>query len=130
VTLRIPVHFELGVTYHGGSTVSAANQTIGYWSRAWSIAGNAGVGYDFTLFTRRFIVRPRVLAGCLLLSEATQLGRDERRRTEPVFTVGPGADLLVRFAGLLAGVDARAAVLPSRVAAPVGALYAVFGFER
>src|SRR4029079_17434582 len=128
VTLRVPVHLEVGLVYHGGSMVSAASRSIVYWSRAWSVVGPAAVGYDVALFARRFILRPKVLAGGLLRSESTWLGGVTRRGTEPLFTAGPGVDLLVRFAGLHAGIDARGLVVPSEVAAPMAAVYAVFGF--
>jgi len=130
VTFRVPIRLELGVVYHAGTTVSAANRALLYWSRQWSMLGHAGVGYDISMFARRFVLRPRLVAAGVFVSDTTQVGAATRRGIEPVFGLGPAADILVRFGALHAGVDARALFVPSRVAAPIGGIYGVFGFER
>ncbi|MFS8070507.1 MAG: hypothetical protein ACMG6S_29430 [Byssovorax sp.] len=130
VTLRVPIHLEIGVVYHGGSTISAGNDTTFYWSRQWSVLGHAAVGYEFRRFAERFVVRPQMIVGGVFLSDTTQNGATERHGVETLFMFGPGADLLVRFAGLHAGLDLRALFVPARVASPIGGIYGVFGFDR
>ncbi|WP_437476328.1 hypothetical protein WME75_26145 [Sorangium sp. So ce1014] len=130
VTFRVPIHLEIGVVYHGGSTISAGNDTIVYWSRQWSVLGHAAVGYELRRFANRFVVRPQMIVGGVFLSDTTQAGATKRHGVETLFTFGPGADLLVRFAGLHAGLDLRALFVPARVASPIGGIYGAFGFER
>jgi hypothetical protein len=130
VTLPFPVHFEVGAIYSAGSIDSAANRTIDYWSRQWSVLGHVAAGYDFALFARRLVARPQAIVGCLLLADTTRLGAETRGGLDPLFTLGPGASLFVRFGDLHAGIDAHAFFVPSRVAAPIGAVYGLFGVER
>jgi hypothetical protein len=130
VTFRVPIHLEIGAVYHAGSTVSAANDALVYWSRQWAVLAHAGVGYDVNLLARRLLLRPRVLFGGAFTSDTVQIGSDTRHTLDPTFTLGLGVDVLARFGGVHAGLDARALFVPSEVTAPIGGLYAVFGFER
>jgi hypothetical protein len=129
-TFPLHIRLELGVIYHVGTTVSAENASTLYWSRQWSMLGHAAAGYELAMFSRRFVVRPRLLAAGLFVSDTTQLGAERRSGIEPFFAFGPAADVLVRFGALHAGIDARALFVPSRVAAPMGGLYGIFGLEQ
>jgi hypothetical protein len=128
VTFRIPVHIEIGAMYSAGSRVSAANESFVYGSRDWSMLTHAAVGYELT-FARHLVVRPHAIVGGVFIVDSMRLGDLTRHDLESIFVLGPGTAVLARFAGFHAGVDAHALFVPSRVAAPIGALYAVFGLE-
>jgi hypothetical protein len=128
VTLRVPFHFEVGALYHGGSTVSAENDTIEYWSRNESVLAHAAAGYD-VIFDAGVVVRPQLIVGCVVISDAMRLGEVKRNGLQALFVGGFGFVALAKFGGIHAGVDARALSVPARIASPIGGLYAVFGWE-
>lgn len=128
-TLRVPVHLEIAALYHSGSVVSAANESVFYWSRQWSVLGNAAVGYDIRVHGGCLVLRPQAVLGAVFASDTTRIGDATRRGLDVLATMGLGGAALVRFGDLHAGIDARALFVPARVAAPIGAVYGVFGVE-
>ena len=81
------------------------------------------------MFDGRFVTRPSAILGAVLPSDTTRVGAASAGDVSPFVTVGPGVDLLVRYGTLHAGVDGRALFVSARVAAPIGALYGLFGVE-
>jgi hypothetical protein len=129
VTLKVPFHFEVGALYHGGSTVSAQNATIEYWSRNSSVLAHAAAGYDIN-FDEGVVVRPQLIAGCVVISDSMRLGDVTRKGLEPLFVGGWGVVALAEFKDFHVGLDLRALSVPSRIASPIGAMYALFGWEH
>jgi hypothetical protein len=132
VTFRTPIHVELGAVVYSGSIVSAANGTMFYWSRDWSVLVRGAVGYDFAVAgtgaAPRFVLRPQVVAGGVFIADTTRFGADvHRSEVQSLVTFGPGAAALVQVGEWHLGVDGSASFVPSRVAAPIGAVYGVFG---
>jgi hypothetical protein len=128
VTLPVPFHFEVGALYHGGSTVSAENDTIEYWSRNSSVLAHAAAGYDWN-FDEGVVVRPQLIVGCVVISDSMRLGEVTRQGLEPLFVGGFGFVALAEFEGFHLGVDLRALSVPARIASPIGGIYALFGWE-
>jgi len=129
VTLRVPYHLEIGALYHGGSTVSAENATIEYWSRNSSVLAHAAAGYDVK-FDEGVVVRPQLIIGCVVISDSMRLGEVTRKGLEPLFVGGFGLVALAEFEGFHVGLDMRALAVPSRIASPIGGMYALFGWEH
>jgi hypothetical protein len=129
VTFGVPLHVELGATWYAGSIVSAENASIVYWSRDWSVLAQAAAGWDFSLLTGRLVARPQIVLGAAFVSDTTLLAGEKRHTLEPRLTIGPGAALLVHLAGVHVGFDGRASFVPSWVAAPIGEIGAVVGWQ-
>jgi hypothetical protein len=129
VTLRVPFHFEVGAVYHGGSTVSAENATIEYWSRNSSVLAHAAAGYDWN-FDEGVVVRPQLIVGGVLISDSMRLGEVTREGLQALFVGGFGFVALADFDDFHVGVDMRALSVPARIASPIGGMYLLFGWEH
>jgi hypothetical protein len=128
LTLDVPIHFEVGALYHGGSTVMGENATIEYWSRNWSVLMHAAGGYQWT-FAQRFLLRPQAIIGCVVISDEMRLGDVRREGFDALFVGGVGLVMHADLGGFHAGLDLRALSVPSRIASPIGGIYAAFGGE-
>lgn len=129
VTLRTPFHFEVGAIYHGGSTVSAKNATIEYWSRNSSVLALAAAGYDLQ-FDEGVVVRPQLITGCVVISDSMRLGDVSRKGLEPLYVGGFGFVALANFEDFHVGIDMHALSVPARIASPIGGMYLLFGWEH
>jgi hypothetical protein len=129
VTFALPIHVEFGAIYYGGSNVFAQSGSFFYSAREWSTTVHVGAGFELSLLHGRLAARPKAILSEVFLSDTTQLGGARRHELDPMTALGVGGTGLVRFLGLHAGVDAQALFVPSRVAAPIGAIHGVFGVE-
>jgi hypothetical protein len=58
-----------------------------------------------------------------------RLSELSRQGLDPLLAFGSGIVMLAYFGHVHAGIDGRALFVPSRVASPIGGIYAVFGFD-
>lgn len=128
-TLPARVHFGAGAMRYAGSIESGVARPTIFRSRQSSSTAYVTAGYDFMPYPA-LTIRPSLLAGGTLLSAKTQVGARTVRDVTPLAMAGPALAVLGRTRSFHFGVELEAAFVPARVAAPIVAGYALFGFQR
>ena len=123
--LRCHWTFGGALIHHFGAFESATGPRSTYAARAQSDSSTLHAGYTFRI-ANRLLLRPALAVEGTLVSGFSEVGGVRRSNLTFLGAIGPSMAVMVRFGSQLFGIQGDAWLVPSDVAAPVGAIYGVF----